>query len=233
MSERYAFTNTYDIVLAMHKRGYRVSSVMGGKRNYNKVMIRMRSPDYGEHDGAIPELVVLDSHDGSSRLKTALGALTVACLNGMIAADMLYSRSYLHHARDLQAQMMLDMDDVDDAVKKLRIAIRNMRRYQTSFAERLLVADSAIKQRWGEDRDGSFVADLRQKMLRIRRDEDNNNDLYTVMNVVQENILRGGGSYVVNDRLQHIRPINAVDRNVTINQQLWQVAEDIMKKRAA
>ena len=80
--------------------------------------------------------------------------------------------------------------------------------------------------------DGSFVADVRQQMMHVRRDEDESNDLFTAMNVVQENILRGGGYYTHNNRVQHIRPITQVDRNVHINQALWQCAEDIMKKAA-
>jgi hypothetical protein len=49
------------------------------------------------------------------------------------------------------------------------------------------------------------------------------------MNVVQENIIRGGLAYVnSNRRLQRMRTIGAVDRNLHINQRIWLEAERIM-----
>jgi len=233
MSERYSFTNTYDIVLAMHNRGFRVSSISGGTNAYRKIMVRMRNTNYDNGSTAFaPELVLLDSHDGSSRLKLLLGAIRFACMNGMIAGDITYARSYLHYSQDLMAQIRLDIDDIDQHSDRLIQRIAKMREHKTTLAERILLADTAVKQRYGDKRDGSFVADVRQKLLHVRRSEDTSNDLFTAMNVIQENILRGGGYYTTNNRVQHMRPITQVDRNVHINQALWLQAEDIMKKAA-
>jgi len=232
MSERYAFTNTYDIICNMHEKGWRVVSVQGGEKAYNKVMVRMRHTDYMDvNHHAIsyaPELLVLDAHDGSSRIKTLLGAIKFACMNGIIAGDFLYARAYMHYARDLMAQIKLDMEDIDSHIEHLHARVSAMQAHRTTHPERMLLADTAIKKRWGNERDGDFVATVRDKMLRIRRNEDDETDLFTAMNIVQENVLRGGGSYVVNDRMQRIRPITQVDRNVHINQALWLCAEQIL-----
>jgi len=233
-SERYSFTNTYDILLMMHNRGYRVVSIQGGATKFAKVLVRMRSADYNssKHSFA-PEVIVLDSHDGSSPLKTLVGAVSFACMNGVIAGDFLYARSYIHHTPELMSQVRLDLDDLDNATERLIQRIAKMREYRTTYAERILLADTAVKSRYGDKRDGSFVADVRQQMTHVRRNEDEGSDLYTAMNVVQENILRGGGYYTHNNRVQHIRAITQVDRNVHINQALWRCAEDIMMKKAA
>jgi len=229
MSERYSFTNTYDIVLQMHNRGFRVVSVSGGTSKYKKLMVRMRNANYNSDQLTFaPEAVLLDAHDGTSRLKLLLGAIKYACMNGVIAGDITYARSYMHYAKDLMAQIRLDMDDLDVHSNKLIQRITKMREYKTNYAERILLADTAVKMRYGKDKDAGFVADVRQEMMKIRRDEDRSEDLFTAMNVVQENILRGGGYYTTNNRIQHIRPITQVDRNVHINQALWMCAEDIM-----
>jgi len=236
MSDRYSFTNTYDIVLAMHNRGYRVVSIQGGEKQYKKVMVRMRSTDYdidnlrnsSKSVAYAPELVLLDSHDGSSRIKLCLGVIKFACMNGVIAGDFLYSRSYVHYSQDLMSQLRLDLEDVDQHINQLHQRVGAMRSYRTTLAERILLADTAVKKRWGDERDGDFVANVRDKMLRVRRDADDELDLFTAMNVIQENVLRGGSSYITNDRMQRIRPITQVDRNVHINQALWLCAEQIM-----
>jgi len=229
MSERYSFTNTYDIVLQMHNRGFRVVSVSGGTSKYKKLMVRMRNANYNSDQLTFaPEAVLLDAHDGTSRLKLLLGAIKYACMNGVIAGDITYARSYMHYAKDLMAQIRLDMDDLDVHSNKLIQRINRMRVYETTYIGRVLLADTAIKERYGDKRDGGFVADVRQQVLDVRRPEDEATDLFTAMNVVQENILRGGGYYTNNNRVQRMRAITQVDRNVHINQALWQCAEDIM-----
>jgi hypothetical protein len=49
-----------------------------------------------------------------------------------------------------------------------------------------------------------------------------------VLNVVQENILRGGMSYVTNNSLRQVRSISDVNRNLNINQALWNKADELM-----
>jgi hypothetical protein len=229
MSQRYAFTNTYDILMHMHRRGFGITSVMGGTSMYNKVMVRMRNPDYGSKNGDAPEFLVLDSHDGTSPIKLLLGFIRGACLNGCIAGDMLYARSFRHTAPDLMDQIYLELRDIDTHVRALVARIDAMRGYKTTIGEQLVLADAAIKARYGDDKDASFIADMRKLALNVRRTEDKETDLYTIMNVVQENIIRGGLAYVnSNRRLQRMRTIGAVDRNLHINQRIWLEAERIM-----
>lgn len=232
MTDRYSFTNTYDILLHMHNKGFKVSSVQGGETLYKKVMVRLRPTALANSDYA-PELVLLDSHDGSSRLKMFLGFIRFVCMNGCIAGDMLYARSYVHLAPDLMEQIMLELDDVGEHIDTLIQRIDRMKQHETTLAERIVLADTAVKQRFGDDKSGSFVADMRQRMLQIRRNVDNDNSLYCVMNVIQENIMRGGMMYESNHRVRRMSSIRNVDRSVNINQALWQQADELITRRAA
>ena len=232
MTQRYSFTDTYDILLHMHNRGFKVSSVQGGETLYKKVMVRLRPTALVNTDYA-PELVLLDSHDGSSRLKMFLGFIRFVCMNGCIAGDMLYARSFVHLAPDLMEQVMLELDDVGEHIDTLIQRIDRMKQHETTLAERIVLADVAVKQRFGDDRSGSFVADMRQRMLQIRRNADNDNSLYCVMNVIQENILRGGMTYQSNHTVRRMSSIRNVDRSVHINQALWQQADELITRRAA
>lgn len=227
MSQRYSFTNTYDILLHMHNKGFKVTSVMGGARRYGKVLVRMRHPGYDKRDN-VPELCLLDSHDGTSRIKTFLGVLRLVCMNGCVAGDMVYERSYVHVAPDLMEQILLDLDDLDGPIVKLQERVDKMKAHKTNIAERIALADVAIKKRFGEDRAASFIADMRRSMLKVRRDADESDDIYTVMNVIQENILRGGMQYATEHSVRRVTAINSVDRNMNINQVLWSKAEELI-----
>jgi hypothetical protein len=233
MSEKYAFTNTYDILLHIHNRGYRVTSIQGGDSTYKKVMIRMRSKHHIGKNNA-PEIVILDSHDGSSRLKMLLGIIKFACMNGMIVGDMFYSRAFTHRSIDLMEQVKLELLDIDTHIDALNNRIERMASYTTTLADRITLVEAVVKERWGEDKDQSFIAEMRQHLLTPRRREDSDNDMYTVMNVIQENVLRGGMSYVSpNNRVVAVRPISDVRRNLGINQTVWNTAETLMATREA
>jgi hypothetical protein len=228
MSGRYAFTNTYEILMWMHKQGFRVSSVAGGTSEYNKFMVRMRNTNYDPKNGTAPELCTLDSHDGSRALQNLLGAIKFACMNGCIAGDIMYARRYRHTDPDIMSKIMLDLQDIDEHTKRLTARINDMRNYNTTIGERIALADAAINERYGTESVSDY-ADMRKNALYVRRAEDSDTDLYTVLNVVQENIIRGGLTYVnSNRRLQRMRSIGAVDRNLHINQRIWLEAERIM-----
>jgi hypothetical protein len=229
MSERYAFTNTYDILTHIHNKGFKVSSVQGGQNKYAKVMVRMRHSAYDSRDEA-PELIVIDSHDGSSRIKLCLGIIKFICMNGMIAGDVLYSKSFMHLAPDLMAQIMLEIDDIEQPINTLRERVQRMKDHKTNIGERIALADIAIRARFGEDRSVGFIADMRQRILHHRRREDASDDMYTVMNVIQENVIRGGFSYQTSgNSVRRLQDVRAVDRNININQAVWQGAEDLLK----
>ena len=233
MTQRYSFTNTYDILLHMHNRGFKVTSVQGGTSRYNKVLVRMRPTLYEQQDYA-PELVLLDSHDGSSRLKLFLGFITFLCMNGCIAGDILYGKSFMHLSPDLMAQIMLELDDMGGHVDKLDKRVAAMKSYKVTDTERLVLADTAVKMRFGEDRSGSFVADMRQKLLKPRRPSDeNSNTMFNALNVVQENAMRGGMNYMSNNRLLRMRDVRSVTMTTNLNQALWKQAEELMHREAA
>ena len=168
MSDKYAFTNTYDILLHMHHKGFHVTSISGGDHTYKKVMVRMRNTHHNARVGNAPELIIIDSHDGTSRLKMCMGVIRFACMNGMIAGDLFYSRSFTHRAPDLMQQVMLELEDVHHVTDELIQRISVMSNYSTNIGQRIALADAVVKARWGEEKDASLVADMRQRLLHQR-----------------------------------------------------------------
>ena len=83
----------------------------------------------------------------------------------------------------------------------------------------------ASQNHWGEDR----KIDL-DGLLKVRRKEDDGNELWKVFNRVQENMLKGGiiTSKKVKDRIivNKTRPIKSVDTNVSLNKMLWGLTEE-------
>lgn len=61
------------------------------------------------------------------------------------------------------------------------------------------------------------------------REEDKYDDLYTVLNVIQENLLRGNisGTNKETGRRFTSRDITSIGKDVDVNQGLWNIAERI------
>jgi hypothetical protein len=208
---------------------------MGGTTAYAALIVRMRMPDHGrKEDGGAPELIIGDSHNGTKPAKLLLGYINFLCMNGMIAGDMLYHRKFIHRTRDLMHQLRLELEDIDTSVRKLMMRVNAMRNYNTTIGEQIQLTDAAMEERFVTRSDqhlsGDFKVDMRRKLLNRNRDGDKRNDMFTIMNVIQENLIRGGAHYIssTSNRLIRMKPIAAVDRNMNINQRIWVEAERIM-----
>jgi len=68
-----------------------------------------------------------------------------------------------------------------------------------------------------------------QDLLVPHRIEDEHDDLYTVLNVLQENLLRGNISGINKETGRRFtsREITSIGKDVDVNQGLWNIAERI------
>ena len=248
MSDKYRFIPTVDVINAMRDSGFHPVRAMQsrtrieGKGDFTKHMIRFTHNDHlqlsnvGEER---PEVVLVNSHDGSSAYQLMAGIFRLVCSNGMIvqSSDM-GSMSVRHsgHAEDT-AQKVIDgsFEIIEDAPKTFaRIAdykaIELSRQQQEAFAK------AAVELK-GEESAKVYNAD---EFLRARRYEDyakketGTRDLWRTMNVVQENMVRGGvRGRSASGRRSTSREVKSVNEDVRINKALWTLTEEMSRLIAA
>ncbi len=79
----------------------------------------------------------------------------------------------------------------------------------------------------GEKRAAPITED---QLLQKRRAEDMKSDLWTVLNVVQENTIKGGlKGRSASGRRQRTRAVNGITQNVQLNKALWVLADAMAK----
>ena len=67
------------------------------------------------------------------------------------------------------------------------------------------------------------------KLMVPRREVDHAPDLWTVFNVVQENLIKGGiAGQTATTRRMTTRSIVNLDENIRINRDMWNLAEDYL-----
>jgi len=102
-------------------------------------------------------------------------------------------------------------------IKKLE-AIKLSKFEQESFAK------SCILLRFGEHLQVNY-----EDLLLPHRSEDCKDDLYTTLNVIQENLLKGNISGINQDTGRRFtsKEITSISKDVNVNKGLWEIAEKI------
>jgi hypothetical protein len=236
VSDRYSFLPTSSILRGMRENGWapvraeQQSVRTEAGRGFQKHLIRFARAeqlDSWEKNQVRPEVVLLNSHDKSSAYQLHCGLFRLVCSNGMVVADASFQRISIKHSG-------FNPDSVIDASFKVLSAVpdimNKVRLFQDRVltdAERLALATAAATYRW-EDPNKAPVSP--SMLLNPRRFGDGAKDLWTTLNAVQENLVRGGqrdhsrrrpdGS-----RMHKSRAIKGIDEDLRLNKALWHMAE--------
>jgi hypothetical protein len=233
-SDRYVYVPTIDIVEGLRREGWQpffaVQSVPrdGSRHGHAKHMLRLRRDNQiGKAEAA--EVIIVNSHDGTSAYQMFAGMLRFVCTNSMIAGDR-FEEVRVPHKGGIQDQIIEGVFTVAEDFPRLIGATETMKDTRLSQDEQRVYAEASLVARYGEDE--SPVRP--EQIIAPRRREDVGQSLWTAFNVVQENIIRGG----IDGRRQNAegrirrsrtRPINGIDQNVGLNRALWTLAEGMQR----
>ncbi len=240
MSERYSFVPTIEVVDALRSQGWMPVKAMecrvrtDAKRGFQKHMLRFRHGDQTMAVGdSLPELVLVNSHDGSSAYQLHAGLFRLVCSNGLVVADGTFSKISVKHMGFHKDQIIDASFKVLSEVPKLAESVDGMRSLLLTSGEQEAFAKASIVAKYGDKPAPIDAGDL----LRARRYEDSSKrDLWTTMNTVQENLTKGGvrGRNPNTMRRTTTREIRGIDESVSVNKALWRLAEEMkaLKKSA-
>jgi hypothetical protein len=173
----------------------------------------------------MPELLLTNSHNGASQLKFLAGVFRFMCMNGLILLTALSgSLKARHIGQGLEDEIVEVVREHAGQVEIVMSSVEKMRSTEVSLAEQMVLAQAAAELKFGEDL-SKVVIDIRD-FLRAHRSEDKKNDLWTVFNAVQENLIRGGvsGYNVETKRAFTTKPVRNIDMNLKLNQGIFEKA---------
>jgi len=242
-SEKYAYIPTSAILERLGNEGFRpVQVAQGGsrdeeKKGFTKHSIRLRHEDLKltVRDQVFSEICLFNSHDGTSSYGMTLGPFRLACLNGMVVSQGTVAGIKVPHKGDIISQVIDGCIEIMGHAPELSDSIREMESLELSAPEQAVFARAALTARYDE---ASLAPITPADVLQTRRSADHGADLWRTLNRVQENIIRGGVSYVQRDAngrrvaRRQTRPINGIDQNTSVNRALWQLAEEMKAIRA-
>jgi hypothetical protein len=237
MSAQFAYVPTFTILEALLAQGFQCHEVAQSrpyKRDrepYMKHMLRMRFPSEGAPTigGLAPELVLVNAHNGTSNYYLFGGIYRFICTNGMVVGDTFASMKVRHSGGELTKHRVLEgsYTIVNEQLPAVLGQVKSMQQRVLTLPERTELAGQALALRY-PNTVPSFAAN---DLLRPRRTQDEADDLWTVFNVVQENVTQGGssGRSVLFTQRTTMRAVERVDALVGLNRKLWDVAAGYLK----
>jgi hypothetical protein len=236
-SDKYQQVTTFDVLQDVVPQGYEIANIDVAKtrkaetQGYQRHVVRLRNADYNETSDFVPEIIIVNSHNGTSSFQVYTGFHVFACSNGLVAGDIGYSKFVRHIGStvvyDVANAIYAAMRNVNEPLN----AIERMKRKILSYEEKKNFVLMAIAARYGDDYLHQGYNDyVTNRMLQVNRRADNGDDMWRVFNTVQEKLING--SYVVlpKDTPEHrakrakIRKLSSIDAKVQLNRDLWDLA---------
>jgi len=235
VSGRYAHIPTFQVVDGLRREGFvpvfatQSRTRDPARKDFTKHMVRFR------HEGRqavglneiFPEVVLVNSHDGSSSYQISSGVFRLVCLNGMTVAETDGESLRVRHQGDVVGKV------IEGSYKVLGDAQETLRRVEGWQGVALgrpmqeAMAEAAAVIRFG-DADGNMPVEVRpDDMLRPRRAEDRKDDLWTTFNRLQEASIRGGVPLrnPEDGTRRRSREITGIDQDQKVNKALWLLGE--------
>ena len=232
VSERYHFIPTIDVIEEIRANNWYPISVSEAsvrdedKQGYQQHLVRFRHFDdlLTPQENAV-ELLLFNSHDRSKSFSISAGIYRFVCSNGLVIADSVFETYKIKHLGERENDVVNAVANITDIKPKLMQKIQTLESIELTQQEQETFAKLSIPLRFEKHLQINHITDL----LIPHRDEDTKDDLYTVLNVIQENLLRGNISGTNKDtgRAFTSREITSISKDVEVNQGLWDIAERI------
>jgi hypothetical protein len=248
VSERYKVIKTGDLVQAFQDQGYTVSEIKVARvrkpeyKGFQKHLIRLRHPSLSLGiDGLHPEIIIKNAYNGTSSFEIMFGVYRLVCSNGLIVGKT-YESARVRHVGDAMPKVIEAMSNIQRYTTQIKQDITDMmlrqltdsevKEFARQIAEKLLPAPKTDEQGQPTSKILTYSID---DLTAVNRSADLSQDLWTILNRIQENAIHGGLNYLSQNsvtntvRRNTVRRINAIDRSVEINQLVWDTATQFLK----
>ena len=238
VSEKYVQANTSTVINDMHKLGWEVvdAKQKGKRKNSSGIqsfhMVVFQNPDIkvmenGEVE-AFPRIILTNSHDGMNSFKFMVGLYRLVCSNGLIVADETFETLTIRHInytfedlRHLVNRTVEALPGYINTVNKMKSTILN-KEQKYDFAVKML----KLRKNVPLDQQVAISDETITDLLIPTRKEDAGDSVWSVFNVLQEKMVKGGSMVESgkHNKLRKMRPVKSFVRDLDMNYGMYQTA---------
>jgi len=245
MSDKYKFQSTKQIISFFESQGFSLASKKvcrvrkQSKQGFQKHMLRFDHEALKIDDQNRLQVLVKNSHDGSSSLQINLGIYRLVCSNGLVIGEEFMGYNLRHTGHQFYIKLEQSLKELIVAAPKYKELIIKMKNTKINDKDKHNFIIESINMRLI---DINNITEINIDSFQPIRLEDDKNDIYTVFNMIQERIIKGGVKYITkqtkldenNNNIiefkQHTtKKINSIDKDIELNKFLFDKAMSYLK----
>ncbi len=239
LTNRYAFFKTIDVVEGLRAAGWAPVKAqeqivrVSARQGVQKHMVRFHRRD--EIGFPIPalgdsrlELILTNSHDGTSAYRLQAGVFRLICLNGMVVSSGDVAAVSIRHSHRTIGEVVDRSAQIAGMSDRIGSKLQAFRARRLTPAEQIAFAKDALELRYDSIEDSPVRPEF---LLEAKRYQDEGDSLWLTLPKTQENLTRGTRqdrlwALVHNrNRAQGVRKVTGIDANIDLNVGLWSLAE--------
>ena len=242
VTKQYSFVNTENIVKDIQSLGWELHSAkQSGLDPSSRHLVRFVNPKIGymdqvKGDKVQPQIILDNSHNRGSSTQLHMGLFRLVCTNGLVTAiPGMYDNIKFRHMGVNFEELKNVLDITALQYAKIGDHVADMQDVMMHQTDREEFAVNAIARREPHlfiNEDGTInmkkitASTNPLEIIKPIRGEDEANNLWTVFNVIQERMIKGGyHRMTAGGRNSTTRGITSGTRNVDFNKELWTMAE--------
>ena len=236
LSNKYTHIPTSRVVEDMESLGWFVTDVKEIKARkrvgYQKHLLVFRNPDLVingiDGDTVHPQILISNSHDGTSSFIFQSGLFRMICSNGLVVSTQDFDKMKIRHINYTFEELQEKIRYMVDNLPLIIDSMNEMKSTMLGQEQTVELAKRALTTRF----DGEDIDDLDiniDELLRPTRKEDEGNGLWEVFNRIQEKILNGDFQYMKGTKLRKARKVKNFQQDIKINSRLFEIANEFME----
>lgn len=203
---------TLDVIEKLQDEGWQISGVneqRGKNRKITNNYVQMQHPDFaiknskGKNE-ALASLTITNSCNGAQPMKLDLGAYRQVCSNGLIAFEQAAESEVIKHVQINYNNLDQFIANVSRKTSTVLNKFEQLKNTNLSAPDMRRLANEAASLRYNNLEDINI-----DDLLSVNRIEDEGNDLWTVFNRIQENL---------------IGDVSNLNEDIRLNKQLFSLA---------
>lgn len=236
LSAKYSFLPTSQIISDMDRLGWKVSMAKANRsrstvnQEFGNHVVKFFNPDVYIQDAegnveSYINVVVMNNHAGMGSFKFELGIFRLVCSNGLTIKDKDMGSFNIRHSGYSFEQLRETMDQaitrLPELVGKINVynAIVMTPEQQRDFALKALALRSYSDRQPTEEELAEFLAP--------RRNEDQGDSLWVILNRVQESVIKGGYHLQnAKGKFRKAKSIKNIQQDIKLNQAVWELATE-------
>jgi len=238
-SARFKPIATIDVIRMLDQEGFGVVGAkqsvarLEDRKDFTKHMLRLRKKDEVQRrvGDTVFEVLLKNANDGTAAYDLLSGLFRIRCLNSLVAMDTQMSTQRVRHSGDVAPKVIEGVFSVVKDAERALNAPAQWGQLQLAAPEQMFLAEAAHAIRFPVDENNNQTTNVKpEQLLNVRRTGDAGTDLWTVFNVLQENVVRGGldnFGYNAEGRFRraHTREVKGIDQSTALNRALWTLGE--------